>query len=136
MSEYQPGVCNIGPPEIARRRRAGHVAAVAAAGLAAGLIAVRAPRVTRLIVALPAASAASGYLQARHRFCAGFGSRGVVNFGPVGEVTEVVDPQAHALDVATSRRIGLQSLAIGLAAAGVAVAAPPWSAASSPRPAG
>jgi hypothetical protein len=23
--EYRPGVCNIGPAEIARRRRAGHV---------------------------------------------------------------------------------------------------------------
>ena len=29
---YQPGVCNIGPEEIARRRMAGHVELIAAVG--------------------------------------------------------------------------------------------------------
>ena len=31
-SEYRPGVCNIGPAEIARRRMAGHVGLVATLG--------------------------------------------------------------------------------------------------------
>jgi hypothetical protein len=34
---YQPGVCNIGPQEIRRRRRAGHVGLVAAASVAIGV---------------------------------------------------------------------------------------------------
>ena len=36
---YRPGVCNIGPAEIARRRRAGHVGALATVGLLAVLAA-------------------------------------------------------------------------------------------------
>ncbi len=33
-SEYRPGTCNIGPAEIGRRRRAGHVGLLATLGLA------------------------------------------------------------------------------------------------------
>lgn len=123
-AEYQPGVCNIGPAEIARRRQFGHVAAVSGAALLGVLLATRAPRPTRLLLAVPAGGAASGYLQARAHFCSGFGSRGVYNFASLGEVHDVVDPQARAKDAATSRRINLQSLGIGLAAAGLAVALP------------
>ncbi len=61
-SAYQPGVCNIGPAEIARRRRAGHVGLGATVILGGGLLAVGAPPLARLLVALPAALAASGYL--------------------------------------------------------------------------
>jgi hypothetical protein len=121
---YTPGVCNIGPAEIARRRQAGHVGVIAAAGLFVGLLVAGAPRPARLLVALPAAIAASGYLQARMRFCAGFGSRGVFNFGEVGRTTEVVDEEARARDRARSMQIGLASLAIGIGA-GVAAAAIP-----------
>ena len=75
-SEYRPGVCNIGPAEIARRRMAGHVGLIATLGLLAFLIVIGAPPVMRLLVVLPAAASASGYLQAWLKFCAGFGSRG------------------------------------------------------------
>ena len=117
---YAPGVCNIGPAEIAMRRRGGHLGLVATAGLLAGLLAARAPRAVRMVVALPAAASASGYLQARSRFCAGFGSRGVFNFGELGHVLPVADEDARARDRAKARRIGLASLAIGL---GVGIAA-------------
>lgn len=57
-------------------------------------------------------------------FCAGFGSRGVFNFGPIGETTEVVDPDAQARDRAKSRQIGLASLGIGIAVGVAAVLLP------------
>lgn len=123
-TEYQPGVCNIGPAEIARRRRAGHVGLLAALVLSAVLMAIGAPPLARLIIALPAAAAASGYLQARLKFCAGFGSRGVFNFGPLGQTQQVVDDDAHARDRARAVQIGLASLAIGIAAGVVAVLLP------------
>ena len=47
--DYQPGVCNIGPAEIARRRRAGHVGLVATIALFAILVLVSAPPLARLI---------------------------------------------------------------------------------------
>ena len=116
---YLPGICNIGPAEIARRRRAGHVGLGVAVGLLAGLLAIDAPSPSRLVIALPAAVAASGYLQARLRFCAGFGSRGVYNFGELGTTLQVEDDEARRRDRARSSQIGLASVAIG-AAAGIA----------------
>jgi len=40
VNEYRPGVCNIGPDEIARRRMAGHVGLLAAIVLFAVLVAI------------------------------------------------------------------------------------------------
>ncbi len=122
--DYQPGVCNIGPAEIARRRRAGHVGLIATVALFAILVAVDAPPIARLVLFLPAAIAASGYLQAWLKFCAGFGSRGIFNFGDVGSTDEVADAAARALDKAKANRIGLLSFAIGLGVAVVAVLLP------------
>jgi hypothetical protein len=121
VDEYRPGVCNIGPAEIARRRRAGHVGAIAAAALFAGLVAIDAPPLLRLAIALPAAVSASGYLQARLKFCAGFGQMGVFNFDDLGTTQQVVDEAARAADRRMARRISLTSGAIGLAV-GVAAA--------------
>lgn len=115
--EYRPGVCNIGPAEIRRRRRVGHTGLAAAAGLLAVLLLVDAPPVLRLLVALPAAVSASGYLQAALKFCAGFGQIGVFNFGDAGEQTAVVDEAARAADRRRARQISLTSFAIGAAVA-------------------
>ncbi|MGA3057901.1 MAG: hypothetical protein ABSE70_07715 [Candidatus Limnocylindrales bacterium] len=121
---YEPGVCNIGPAEIARRRRAGHAGLVVTAVLFAALIALGAPHWARLLLVVPAAGSASGYLQARLHFCAGFGSQGVFNFGPLGTTERVVDRQARARDRSKSLQIGLASLAIGLAVGVVAALLP------------
>jgi len=122
---YQPGVCNIGPQEIRRRRRAGHAGLAASVVLLAFLLAAGAPPLARLLVAIPAAMAASGYLQAWLKFCAGFGSRGIFNFGEIGETHEVVDAEAHARDRSRSRQIALASLAIG-GVVGTVAALLPW----------
>jgi hypothetical protein len=121
---YRPGVCNIGPEEVARRRRAGHIGAAAAVIVLAVLIAIGAPPLLRLIVALPSAAAASGYLQAAFRFCAGFGSRGEFNFGPVGTVQLVEDLEAKRRDRTRATQILVASLAIGVAVGVVAAVLP------------
>ena len=123
-SEYQPGVCNIGPAEIARRRRAGHVGLVATLGLLAVLIAIGAPPVTRLLVVLPAMISASGYLQAWLKFCAAFGSRGIFNFGTVGTSVTVAEAEARGMDRRRSRQISLSALAIGVVVGVVAALLP------------
>ncbi len=61
---------------------------------------------------------------ARLRFCAGFGSRGVFNFGPLGQTEQVQDNAAHARDRARANQIGLASLAIGLVVGALAVVLP------------
>ena len=119
-TEYRPGVCNIGPAEVARRRRAGHVGLGATLVVLAALVAFNAPPLLRLILVVPAAVAASGYLQAWLKFCAAFGSLGVFNFGGVGGSQPVADPEARRRDRRRANQIGLASLLIGVA---VAVAA-------------
>ena len=123
-ADYQPGVCNIGSAEVARRRRAGHIGLAAALALLAVLVAIDAPNWTRLLITLPAVVAASGYIQARVKFCAGFGSRGIFNFGEVGPSERVADDADRARDRARARQIGAASIAIGLAAGVIAAALP------------
>jgi hypothetical protein len=118
--QYVAGTCNIGPEEIALRRRVGHVGVAATAALAAALIRSDLHPAWRLTLALPAAGAAAGYLQARQRFCADFGWRGVYNFDRRGVEQPVADAQAAAQDRRQALRITAASAAIGL---GVALAA-------------
>jgi hypothetical protein len=103
---------------------AGHVGVLATFVLLAVLAAIGAPPPARLLVGLPAAAAASGYLQAWLRFCAGFGSRGVYNFGPLGSTEQVADATARRRDRARARQIGLASLAVGIVVAAVAAVLP------------
>ena len=115
IDHYEPGVCNIGPEEIARRRRSGHMGVIASVVVFAVLLALAAPHWMRLVLVLTAAVAATGYLQAWLHFCAGFGSAGVYNFGALGTVQRVDDSAARSRDRRRSLEIGLASLAIGLA---------------------
>jgi len=121
---YQPGVCNIGPAEIARRRRAGIVGSLMTLGLLIILVALDAPPLFRLVLFLPAAVAASGFIQARLKFCAGFAARGIFNFGGSGDSVEIVDHEARARDRRRGREISFASFAIGAAVALLAVLLP------------
>jgi hypothetical protein len=116
---YVPGSCNIGPAEIAIRRRVGHAGVAVTAALAAALLRSDLHPAWRLTLAVPAAGAASGYLQARQRFCANFGFRGVYNFDRRGRERPVAGDQARAQDRRRARQIAVTSAAIGL---GVALA--------------
>ena len=111
--EYRPGACNIGPAEIARRRRTGYLGLAAAALLAVFLVAVDASGTARLLVGIPLAGGAMGFLQARFRFCAGFGMAGVRNFGAVGSVERVEEAAARHADRMKAYRISLAAAAIG-----------------------
>jgi hypothetical protein len=117
---YIPGVCNIGPAEIRRRRTSGYGGAVVAAGVLAATVLTGAPKPLRLLTILPAAAAASGFIQAATHFCAGFGMRGLVNFGDTGSTDTIEQAEFRAEDRAKAKRILAQSLAIG---AGVGAAA-------------
>ena len=122
---YESGACNIGPAEIARRRRAGHVGTALTIGVVALLVAIDAPPLVRLVAILPAAVAASGYLQARLRFCAAYGQRGVFNLGEeAGEVEAVASEADRARDRRRARQISLASFAIGAVVGLVAVLLP------------
>ena len=114
---YAPGACNIGPDEIARRRRVALVGLALTIAIAVALLAGGATGPVRLIVALPLTSAAIGWIQARRRFCMAYGLAGTFNLGAIGEMSRVSDQAALAADRRTALIIAAQGLAIGVAGA-------------------
>jgi hypothetical protein len=77
---YIPGVCNIGPAEIRYRRSAGILGLVAMIVFLAIFLVFNVPPVWRLVIFIPAAGAAVGFLQAQLHFCVRFGMSGLFNF--------------------------------------------------------
>ena len=118
---YQPGVCNIGPAEIRRRRQIGYLGLAGAGALAVLLLAIDAPTWARLAIALPVAAGLSGLIQARLRFCAGFGMSGLQNMDELGAQVQVEDAEARARDRRKALQINAATIAGGLAA-GIAFA--------------
>jgi hypothetical protein len=123
-ADYRPGVCNIGPEEIARRRRGAWVAGLATVVFYLGLLAIGAPDLVRFIVAVPAATAAVSWLQARERFCVAFGSAGTYNFGPVGELERVADAEARRADRRKVASMVARGAAIGVVTGLLAILVP------------
>ena len=116
--EYIPGICNIGPAEIKRRRQSGWLGLGATILLWAAFLVFHVPAPWRLFLFFPAAMSATGFLQAALHFCAGFGSRGVFNFGPeVGKTETVEQVEFRQKDQRKARLILLYSVMIGIAIA-------------------
>lgn len=114
-NQYVPGICNIGPAEIARRRRVGWIGLIVAVALLFLLILLNAPSATHLLVFFPAAISSSGFLQAHLKFCAGFGSKGLYNFSSkVGKTNHVDDAKYRLKDQRRALQIILMSTSIGL----------------------
>jgi hypothetical protein len=124
-SEYVPGVCNIGDTEAANRRAIGIGGLVVTVLIAAGLLAIDAPAAAMLVLFLPGFVMATGFIQARTHFCAGYGMQGMSNFSDErGRATTTEAPDQLAADRTRAKRITLHSALLGLlvALAGVAVA--------------
>ena len=95
---YRAGACNIGPEEIARRRRGGLTGVGIAVAIGIGLVAIGAPAWTRVLVFPFLAGGLISLEQVRRRFCVGFAMAGLRNFGPLGEPDKVVDTAERAAD--------------------------------------
>lgn len=118
---YVPGVCNIGPAEIARRRRSGWIGAGITLVAWAAMAAVDAPPALRLLLFIPAMMSATGFLQAAMHFCAYFGFRSLLNLGDeVGATETVTDAQFRRQDRRKAWQIVGYSAAIGAAVAAAA----------------
>jgi hypothetical protein len=76
-SEYVPGICNIGPAEIRRRKQSGWLGVGLTILLWAAFLIFRVPAPWRLFLFLPAMIGATGFFQAALHFCAAFGIRAI-----------------------------------------------------------
>ena len=104
--------CNIGPDELARRRRSAIVFTGVAAVIAVALVALHVPPLVRLSIFPFAAGAAVTWLQVVHRFCVAFGALGVENFGRLGQ-EHGVDPGQRAADRRRATQLILEGSLIG-----------------------
>ncbi|WP_137842980.1 hypothetical protein [Microbacterium sp. 2FI] len=119
-AEYQPGVCNIGPAEIRRRRMSGWVGLAIAAVFLVVAFALGWAAPWRLLVAAPVFLAAQGFLQAAFRFCVGFASRGLYNFGQLGTEETVYEAEFRKKDQRKALLITVLAFAIAAVVALVA----------------
>jgi hypothetical protein len=113
-SLYQPGVCNIGPAEISSRRRIGIIGLVIAVAFIIVAVLLGWAEPWRLLVFLPVALGANGFLQAGLHFCVNFGMRGLFNFGALGTEESVMEKEFRRKD--QSRAILIIVLSIVIAA--------------------
>lgn len=114
-TNYVPGVCNINPAEIEQRRNAGHLGLAIFIIVLAVMIALSLDRWLRLLLILPAILAASGYLQAKNKFCVGYGAAGLQH-ADLDDAAVKVASEAVAKDKRRARQMNLQALLIGIAA--------------------
>lgn len=122
---YRPGVCNIGAEEIAYRRRFGLIAAAFTVVLFLALVALNVPPIARIVLFIPAGTAAASLIEAHFRFCLGLASLGRFNFGSRASTAgRVEDRAARAADRRRLIQLGIASGAIALAVAVIAVLLP------------
>jgi hypothetical protein len=114
-SNYQPGVCNIGGAEVARRKQVSVLGGVLYLASAVALIVLDLSQIMRALVFIPALVFAVGYIQSRKKFCLAFGLMGTFNFGGLGEMSKVASPEALAIDRKVAISILGQALVLALA---------------------
>jgi ABC-type sugar transport system permease subunit len=95
---YIPGVCNIGPSEI-KKRRNGIFPPLGLMIIAIVLMqAFHVDKLWRFIIILPAIPFAVGFLQWYYKFCVGFGLKGIFNFGDLGKTFTVEQQEYYKKD--------------------------------------
>ena len=121
MEEYIPGICNIGPQEVNRRRRIGWIGLAVAFFLFIILVQFNLNPWWRLLIFFPATLSASGFIQAHFHFCAGFARKGVFNFSEIGKTQKIKDEFANAKDKQKGNKITLYAAIIGAIASLICV---------------
>jgi hypothetical protein len=112
-SAYIPGICNINPREIARRRRAGYLGLAIFVALLAILVLYGLPTWSRVILFIPAILSTLGFLQAQKKFCVAYGAAGTQNATSGSEhASAIPDHESVATDKKRARQLKLQAAAI------------------------
>ena len=114
MSNYQAGVCNIGPSEIKRRRQGALVGAILFAVTTILFVVTDASTSTRLVTFIPALLFAVGMIQSKRKFCVAYGFMGVFSFEKLGDTKKITVNQDLKADKKYAVKLLLQSVAIAI----------------------
>jgi hypothetical protein len=121
-SQYQPGVCNIGGPEVKRRKRVFQLGSVVFLALSLYFVISGAAASSAFVTMIPAILAAVGYVQSRKKFCFAFGLLGTFNFAELGKLSKVASKEEISADrkqalIVIGQSIGLALIATTILAA-------------------
>jgi hypothetical protein len=105
--------CNIGPAEIARRRRLAVLLTIVTGLVIAAVLAADVPTLGRLVVFPFGAAVGVTWLQVLRKFCVHFGTFGLENFGDLGDEHRVA-PEIRWADLRQSMEMLLEGLLFGL----------------------
>ena len=114
QNQYIPGVCNIGPAEIKKRKQAGWIGLIATVMFWVLFIWFDIPRVWKFTLFFPAMMSAVGFLQAYMHFCVYFGFASLFNFSNVGKTDTVQQAEFRAKDRRKAWQIIIYAILIGL----------------------
>ena len=121
MSQYQAGVCNIGPSEVARRRQVAYLGGALYISFLAFAILKDFSSVTTVTALFPAIIFSVGFIQSRRKFCLAYGLMGSFNFAKLGSLTQVEDQISLKADRSTAISILTQSLGLALLLTSLAI---------------
>ena len=113
-SKYQAGVCNIGPDEINKRKRAFYFSFLGTSILVVITILIELSQLWRLLLFFPITATVINYLQVRYKFCVYFGFFSIWNFDDLGGSKKVNNVEDHKKDLLKVRKMFLLSGLIGL----------------------
>jgi len=113
-NKYVPGVCNIGPAEIKKRKQAGWIGFGDTIVLLGILIYFNATPIWRLTLFIPAMMLSTGFLQAYIHYCAYLGLASLFNFNDVGKTDTIQLEELRTRDRQKAWLIIIYSLLIGL----------------------
>jgi len=109
-TKYIPGVCNINPAEIRRRKNIGFMGLGTLVVLGALLFSIKALPIVWLVVFVPSFIMATGFLQAKYRFCVGYASAGMQHAGE--SAAKIENQDAMVQDQRRARQINMQAALI------------------------
>jgi fatty acid desaturase len=115
MSQYTPGVCNIGNGEIRRRQLVAIIGYALALASFVTMISTNAAHGARWGLYLPLLVGSIGFVQARKKFCLAYGFMGTFNFGKLGQISKVQAVDDKKQDRITALTILLQAAVLALA---------------------
>jgi len=95
---YIPGVCNIGPDEIKKRKISGWLGLAIALLFWGAFFIFAIPKAWAAVLFFPILMSAVGFLQAYMHFCVYFGFANLFNFGDVGKTDSVSQAEFRTKD--------------------------------------
>lgn len=119
MPDYVAGSCNIGGPEVQRRKMAGYFGLLVSVATLFFFFIVQPASGFRVLIFFPLLLSSISWYQTRNRFCLAFGLAGTFNFGALGSLAKVSNPEDLRAD--RTKAFGMLLKAVAVAAIGTGI---------------